>query len=134
MIGATTPGETTAPGRVAIDLTTLGRLIGEHLPLAAAATQGPAHLLRWVNPAFCRLVGRPADAIIGRSFEEALPAARADGAVDLLDRALRMGEEASLPEPAQVTPQGGLPARSYSVAPLFSAQGHPEGLLVRVDD
>ena len=27
-------------GRVAIDLATLGRLIGEHLPLAAAATQG----------------------------------------------------------------------------------------------
>lgn len=87
-----------------------------------------------MNPAFCRLVGAPAEAIIGRPFEEALPAARTDGAVELLDRALRSGEEASLPEPAEIAPNNALPTRSYSVAPLFSTQGHPEGLLVRVDD
>ncbi|HLZ31936.1 MAG TPA: ATP-binding protein [Chloroflexota bacterium] len=122
------------PERLAIDLATLGRLIGEHLPLAAAATQGEKHVLRWVNPAFCRLVGTSAEAIIGQPFEEALPAAIMDGALELLDRALRTGEEASLPEAVQITAQGGLPTRSYSVAPLFSTRGHPEGLLVRVDD
>jgi PAS domain S-box-containing protein len=125
---------TPAPERVAIDLATLGRLIGEHLPLAAAATQGEAHLLRWVNPAFCRLVGAPAVDLIGHPFVEALPAARADGAIDLLDRALHNGAEASLPEEGQSTALSGLPSRSYSVAPLFSVEGRPEGLLVRVDD
>jgi PAS domain S-box-containing protein len=134
MIGATTPGETTAPGRVAIDLATLGRLIGEHLLLAAVATQGPAHLLRWVNPAFCRLAGTSAEGIIGRSFEAALPAARTDGAVELLDRVLRTGVEASLPDPAQSSSPGELPSRSYTVAPLFGVEGQPDGLLVRVDD
>ena len=128
------PRLASVPERLAIDLATLGRLIGEHLPLAAAATQGQTHVLRWVNPAFCRLVGTPADVLIGHPFVEALPAARADGAVELLDRALRTGEEASLPEPGQTTPQGGLPSRSYNVAPLFSSRGRPEGLLVRVDD
>jgi PAS domain S-box-containing protein len=133
MIGASSSGGASTPERVAIDIATLGRMIGEHLPLATAATQGEAHLLRWVNPAFCRLVGAPADDLIGRPFVEALPVARTDGAVELLERALRTGEETSLPEP-QATPEGGLPLRSYSVAPLFSSQGRPEGLLVRVDD
>jgi NtrC-family two-component system sensor histidine kinase KinB len=119
---------------VAIDLATLGRLIGEHLPLAAVATQGEAHLLRWVNPAFSRLVGTPADELIGRPFVAALPNARTDGAAELLDRVFRTGEEASGPEPEQPAPQAALPARSYKVAPLFGSQGHPEGLLVRVDD
>src|SRR6202158_1588585 len=98
------------PDRLAIDLTSLGRLIGEHLPLAAAATQGEAHLLRWVNPAFARLVGAPAADLIGRPFVEALPAARIDGAADLLDRVLRTGEDASVPEPSPTTAPGGLPS------------------------
>jgi NtrC-family two-component system sensor histidine kinase KinB len=123
-----------APERLAVDLATLARLIGEHLPLAAAATEGEEHRLRWVNPAFCRLVGTPTDALIGRPFVEALSAARADGAARLLDRVLRTGEEASLPEPTPTTRQGELPSRSYSVAPLFGSQGRPQGLLVRIDD
>src|ERR1700674_1160487 len=101
---AQSPRHTPVSERLAIDLATLGRLIGDHLPLAAAATQGQAHLLRWVNPAFCRLVGTPADKLIGHPFVEALPAARTDGAVELLDRALRTGQEASLPEPGQTAP------------------------------
>jgi PAS domain S-box-containing protein len=128
------PRPASAPERLAIDLATLGRMIGEHLPLAAAATQGDAHLLRWVNPAFCRLAGASAANLIGRPFLEALPAAQTDGAAGLLERALRSGAEASLPEPGQPAGQGGLPARSYAVAPLFGTRGHPEGLLVRVDD
>jgi PAS domain S-box-containing protein len=135
MIGATSPGGTALPERVAIDLATLGRLIEEPLPLAAAATQGESHLLRWVNPAFCRLVGAPAVELIGRPFVEALPAARTDGAAGLLDSVLRTGQDASLPEPGQAPSEGGLlPSRSYSAAPLFGSQGRPEGLLVRVDD
>src|SRR5207249_4238390 len=114
-------------------LATLGRLIGEHLPLAAAATQGDAHLLRWVNPAFSRLVGTPADELIGRPFVAALPVARTDGAAELLDRVLRTGEEASVPESEQAAPQAGL-RRAYQIVPLFGSQGCPEGLLVRVDD
>src|ERR1700738_2383867 len=112
MIGASSsssPGGASTPERVAIDIATLGRLIGEHLPLAAAATQGKAHILRWVNPAFCRLVGASADDLIGTPFLEALPAARNDGAAELLERALLSGEEASLPEPGQPTGHGGLP-------------------------
>jgi PAS domain S-box-containing protein len=136
MIEATTPGGAATPERVAIDLATLGRLIGEHLPVAAAATQGEQHLLRWANPAFCRLVGAPAEAIIGHAFAEVLPIARTDGAVELFDRVLRTGEEASLPAPGQTSPEGEvkIPTRAYSAAPLFGAQDRPDGLLVRVDD
>lgn len=123
-----------AAERLAIDLATLGRLIGEHLPLAVAATQGEAHVLRWANLTFCRLVGAPAEDVIGRPFLEALPDARTDGAAELLERVLRTGEDASSLEPGQLPARGGLPPRSYSVAPLFGDQSRPAGLLVRVDD
>ena len=63
-----------------------------------------------------------------------MPAARTDGAAELLDRVFRSGEDGSVPEPNQTIAHGGLPSRFYSVAPLFGSQGRPEGLLVRVDD
>ncbi|MGI9148830.1 MAG: ATP-binding protein [Chloroflexota bacterium] len=128
------PPEDAVPERLAVDLPSLGRLIGEHLSLAAAATQGETHVLRWVNTAFSRLVGTPAADLIGRPFVAALPAARNDGAAELLDRVLRTGEEGSVPEPNTPTGRGELPLRTYSVAPLFGWRGHAEGLLVRVDD
>ncbi|MDQ6672637.1 MAG: ATP-binding protein [Chloroflexota bacterium] len=134
MMEASAAGDSDTPARVAIDLATLGSLIGEHLPLAAAATQGNAHLLRWVNPAFCHLVGAPADELIGRPFGAVLPSARTDGATELLDRVLRTGHAACVPEPSEVTVEGRLPTRSYAVAPLFGRQGHRVGLLVRIDD
>jgi len=134
MIGATSPGASAAPERVTVDLAMLGDLIDEQLPLAAAATLGEQHQVRWVSRAFCRLVGASAEALIGRPFEEVLSAARADGAIELLDRVLGSGEAASLSEPASTGPAGGVPGRAYSAAPLFGPGGRPGGLLVRVDD
>ncbi|HEV8635466.1 MAG TPA: ATP-binding protein [Chloroflexota bacterium] len=122
------------PERLAVDLATLARLMGEDLPLAAAATQGEAHVLRWVNPAFCRLAGAPAEALIGRPFVEVLPAARTDGAAELLDRILRGVGDAPGADWRRSGGQVGFPARAYSVAPLVDAQGRTEGLLVRVDE
>jgi PAS domain S-box-containing protein len=122
------------PERVAINFATFGRLIGEHLPLATAATQGQDHVLRWVNPAFCRLVGAPASTLIGRPFLDTLPAARSDGAAELLDRVLLSGEEVSSPSRETIDAYNGLPSRLYTVAPLFGDHGPPQGLLVRVDD
>jgi PAS domain-containing protein len=126
-----------APERFAIDLATLGRLIGEHLPLAAAATQGETHILRWVNPAFCRLVGTTAQTVLGKPFSDVVLTATADGALELLDRVLTTGQEGATPAdslPDLPPAPEGLPSRSYSAAPLFGSQGHPQGLLVRVDD
>jgi NtrC-family two-component system sensor histidine kinase KinB len=123
-----------APERLAVDLATLARLMGEDLPLAAAATQGEAHLLRWANAAFCRLAGAPAEELLGRPFVEVLPAARTDGAAELLDRILQGVADASGADGPQSRGQVGFPARAYSVAPLVDAQGRTEGLLVRVDE
>ncbi|HUH07691.1 MAG TPA: ATP-binding protein [Egibacteraceae bacterium] len=123
-----------APERLAIDLASLGRLMGEHLPHAAAATRGEEHVLRWVNPAFCQLAGAPAEQLLCRPFVDVLPAARTDGAAELLDRVLRTAWDASSADQRQIATQIGFPSRAYSVAPLFDAEGRPDGLLVRVDD
>lgn len=134
MLSATSPGGAATPDRVVVDLATLGGLIGEHLPLAAAATWGEQHIVRWVNPAFGRLVGAPAEAIIGQPFEAALAVARTDGAIELFDRVLHTGEAALLTDPAQTTPASERRSRAYYAAPLFGPAGRAEGLLVRVDD
>lgn len=125
---------TSAHERLAFDLSTFGRLIGEYLVFAVAATQGEQHLLRWANPAFRRLVEASGEGFIGCPFAQAVPSARADGTSELLDRVLRTGDEASSPKPAQTVAMGGLRSRSYRVIPLFGIQGRPEGLLVCVDD
>jgi len=127
MIGAPPPPGSGEPERVGIDLATLGRMVGEHVPVATAATLGPAHVLRWMNSAFCGLVGASAEALIGRPFATAWPVARTDGAIELLDRVLGTGAEASLAESAPTHPRW-----TYTVAPLFGTQGSPTGLLVGV--
>ena len=38
-------------------------------PLPMIATQGRAHVVKYVNPAFCGLVGHPARAIIGKTLD-----------------------------------------------------------------
>ena len=98
MFAPSQPDASAPATRVAIDLATLGHMVGEHLPVAAAATLGDAHVLRWVSAAFCRLLGASADDLIGRPFVAVLPAAVSDGAAELLDRVLRTGRQGCVPE------------------------------------
>jgi hypothetical protein len=123
---------TSAHERLVFDMPTFGRLIGDHLVVAVAATKGHQHVLRWVNPAFHHLMGKSPKELTGRPFVHAVPLARANGASELLDHVLRTGDEASSPPP--IAAQGGLRSRSYRVVPLFGAHGRPDGLLVWVDD
>ncbi len=69
-------------------LTALSRLwqsTTECSPMPTVAAEGAAHIVRYVNPAFCRLAGQAGDDLIGRPFAEAVPEGEDNGCIALLD-------------------------------------------------
>ena len=71
------------------ELASLCAALGDHSPLPMAAVTESNHVVRYVNPAFRRLMERDEKALVGRPFCELLP--ESDPCVPLLDRVLRTG-------------------------------------------
>ncbi len=67
-----------------IDLPSLCLAITEHAPLPIATVEGATHIVRYANPAFCRLMGKTADNLVGHALSEILP--ENDTCLTLLDR------------------------------------------------
>src|SRR5471032_1523424 len=65
----------------------------EHAPLPMATVEGATHIVRYVNPAFCRLIDKTKDELLGKPFGEILP--EQDDCLALLDRVYRTGQSAS---------------------------------------
>jgi signal transduction histidine kinase len=76
------------------DLSELCLAVIEHAPLPMATAEGATHVVRYVNPAFCRMMNRPAKQLVGRPLSELLP--RKDECVRLLDRVFRSGKSESV--------------------------------------
>jgi two-component sensor histidine kinase len=65
----------------------------EHAPLPMASVEGDAHLVRSINPAFCRLIDKLESEVVGRSFCELIP--DGDACLTLLDQVYRTRRSAS---------------------------------------
>lgn len=61
----------------------------EHAPMAMATVEGAMHVVRYVNPAFCRLIDKTGDELVGMPFRAMLPGSGEGQA--LLDRVYRTG-------------------------------------------
>jgi two-component system NtrC family sensor kinase len=93
-----------------------------HLPVAL--TEGRSHSVRYVNPAFCTLLGKGQEELIGRDLIEILP----DGneCLVLLDRVYRTREPAS----QAAHDQSGY--RSYDIWSVLAQGNHPSGIVIQV--
>jgi two-component system NtrC family sensor kinase len=93
-------------------------------PLPVALTEGRSHSVRYVNPAFCTLVGKASAELIGRDLTEILP----DGneCLVLLDRVYRTREPAS----RAAHDQSGY--RSYDIWSVLAQGNHPSGIVIQV--
>ncbi|MGB6132833.1 MAG: PAS domain-containing sensor histidine kinase [Acidobacteriaceae bacterium] len=123
--------ETNANSRLRLepDASNNERLIVNNSPLPMATLAGPNHILRYVNPAFCRLLSKTKDELTGKPFAEAVAW---EGCLALLNRVYRTGEFAVQTEPGRTEAH---PARrSYSVWPLHGAEDHPAGLAMQVTE
>jgi two-component sensor histidine kinase len=77
----------------------------EHAPLPMATLEGTEHIVRYVNPAFCRLIDKARNQLTGKPFREILP--DKSECLTVLDRIYRTGrsekyteQEDSSPPPA----------------------------------
>ena len=103
--------------------------VAEHAPLAMATVEGASHIVRYVNPAFCRLLDKPSEQLIGIPFCEMLPTRHE--CVALLDRVFRTGKPESHTEQEQSKPH---PAFwSFTMWPVL-ADERPVGVMIQVTE
>jgi PAS domain S-box-containing protein len=120
------------PGDQAFDLVRLSRYFSELSPQPMVAVEGTTHIVRHLNPAFARLVGKEASELIGRPFAEAVPEGEENGCLSLFDRVYRTGSPEILVEQehCQTPPV----YWSYSVWAILRADERPAGLIIQVSD
>lgn len=104
-------------------------LVLDHAPAPMATIEGDGHILSYVNPAFCRLLGQSAAQLLGKSFLSVLPGE--DECAALLDRVYKSGKperyvekEFSRPHPLVC---------SYTIWPVI-AEEHPTSAIIQVDE
>lgn len=101
--------------------------ITEHAPLPMATAEGAGHIVRYVNPAFCRLMEKPMEQLVGKPFARMLP--KKDDCLSLLDRVYRTGKSASHTEQKHSKPSPLF--WSYTTWPVF-ANKRPVGVIIQV--
>jgi two-component sensor histidine kinase len=111
------------------DLSSLCLAITEHAPLPMATVEGASHIVRYVNPAFCRLMDKPAEQLVGKPFAEILP--EKDVSVTLLDRVFRTGKPESHTEQQHSKPHSVF--WTYTMWPVL-ADELPVGVMIQVTE
>ncbi|HEY5254314.1 MAG TPA: ATP-binding protein [Acidobacteriaceae bacterium] len=112
-----------------LDASNIERLILDTSPLPMAALEGPDHILRYANSAFCRMVCKPKDELMGQPFVEAV---RREGCLALLNFVYSTGEVKIQIEPKETEAHS---ARwSYTMWPVRGADDHPVGVLIQVTE
>lgn len=111
------------------DLSSLDLGITKHAPLPMALMDGATHIVRYANPAFCRLMDRPAEQLVGKAFCEMLP--EKDECLALLDRVFRTGNSESHAE--QENSGFHPPFWSFTMWPVL-ADERPVGVMIQVTE
>jgi len=120
-------------GQQALDIVSLCRYFSELSPQPMVAVEGTTHIVRHLNAAFARLVGKEREELLGRPFAEAVPEGEDNGCLPLLDRVYRTGTPEILVEQehCHTTPAV---YWSYSVWAILGADKRPVGVIIQVTD
>ena len=111
------------------ELASLCVAITEHSPWPMATAEGASHIVRYVNPAFCRLLAKAKSELVGKPFREILLGN--DECLALLDRVLQTGKPASHTQEERTTPN--LVFWSYTMWPVM-AEGTPIGVMIHITE
>jgi signal transduction histidine kinase len=85
-----------------VDWSSLCLAFTEHAPLPMATVEAATHIVRYANPAFCSLMNKPAEQLIGKPLSKLLP--NKNQCEALLDRVFRTGMPQSHSEQKQSIP------------------------------
>jgi PAS domain S-box-containing protein len=120
---------TSTPTHKQRDLPSLCLAITEHAPLPIATVDGATHIVRYVNPAFCRLMDKPSEQLVGKPLYELLP--EKDECVMLLDRVFQTGRPESHTEQEDAKPHPVF--WSYTIWPVLEDEGLV-GIMIQVTE
>jgi two-component sensor histidine kinase len=101
----------------------------EHAPFPMAAVEGTSHILRYVNPAFCRLLDKPSEQLVGLPFCKVMP--ETDECVTWLDRVVRTGQPESHRDQEHSKPRPGF--WSLALWPVLTGE-RPVGVMIQVTE
>jgi len=112
------------------ELTTFSRSapLIERAPLPIIEVQGSSHTVSYVNSAFCRLLGKSKEALIGKSFVEIVHGG--DQCIPLLDSVYHTGEATThvLMDESSPAPASWL----YAMWPALDAEEQPVGVIIQL--
>jgi signal transduction histidine kinase len=112
------------------------RALIESSPLPMVATEGHAHVVQYANPAFCRLVGQAAEAIVGsplRAPVRETPQVQDEDAPALLDLVYSTGTAEFDVDVAHVFSSANAVDLRCVVWAILGHDDRPGGLLVQVN-
>jgi two-component sensor histidine kinase len=101
----------------------------DHAPWAVTELSGKSHIVRYANSAFCQLINKAREEVIGRPFDTLLPST--ESALTLLDRVFQTGAVASYTAQQQAAPFPLL--YSYTLWPVM-AEGRTAGVMIQVNE
>ncbi len=120
----------TQTGNEELDVPRLCRTIAEASPIPTALVDGAGHVVRYVNPAFCRLINKASEELVGNSFSGIVPAG--DECLSLLDRVFRTGQ-AEIHTGDEHSPRHPF-YWSYAAWPILAADDRVAGVLIQVTE
>ena len=137
-----------ADGAEIDDLLRFCRNAIKYSPLPLAAVKEREHTVLYVNPAFCRLVGKATEELIGRPFALALPEGEANGCLALLDRVYQTSVPETLADQEHALSPSDVPFSadsafgsslptvywSYMAWPVIEAEGRMAAVMIQVTD
>lgn len=104
--------------------------MGSHSPVPMVAVQEARHIVRYANPAFCRLAGKSGEKIVGHPFVEVAP--DNGRSLALLDRVYRTAEPETLTD--REGESAGSAFWSYSIWPVKMTDERTTGIVVEMTD
>ena len=111
------------------DMSSVGRAMAEHSPLPLATVEGASHIVRYVNRAFCLLLDKPMDELIGKPFAEMMQ--ERDEFLTLLNEVYQTKKSVSHWKQRHFQPH---PAFwSFSMWPVLTGE-IPHGVIIQVTE
>lgn len=100
----------------------------ERAPLPIVEVQGDAHTVTYVNTAFCRLVGKPREALVGHLFAQLVPGG--NECVPILDHVHRTGE--AITHEQEIEDDRHRARWLYAMWPTLDAHERPVGVIIQL--
>ena len=107
--------------------------VTEGSPMPMLAAEGPTHIIRYVNPAFCRLFGKAEAEMLGYTVAEDMPELVANGCIALLDRVYRTEDTDTLADQEHTARPSGV-YWSYTAWAILANTEQLAGIVMVVAD